>query len=150
MARVLVIDDEPDVRLLCRLNLEHAGHEVLEASDGALGLELARDLRPDAVVIDLMLPTIDGHQLLRVLDVQRTELDVPLLVLSAKAQETERMKSLRGGADAFVTKPFVPQLLVEELEALMAIPAPDRANKRAAQLAAAETGDTGNYAAPFA
>jgi len=141
MARVLVIDDEPDVLLLCRVNLQHAGHEVFEAPDGERGLALAREVRPDAVVIDLMLPAMDGFELLRTLDIDRPTADVPLLVLTAKARETDRARCLRGGADAFITKPFVPDTLVETIESLVAMNPADRAAKRAVQRAAAEAGE---------
>jgi DNA-binding response OmpR family regulator len=141
MARVLVIDDEPDVLLLCRVNLQHAGHEVFEAPDGDRGLALAREVRPDAVVIDLMLPAMDGFELLRTLDIDRPTADVPLLVLTAKARETDRVRCLRGGADAFITKPFVPETLVETIESLVAMNPADRAARRAVQRAAAEAGE---------
>lgn len=143
MARVLVVDDEPDVLLLCRVNLQHAGHEVFEAPDGERGLELAREIRPDAVVIDLMLPAMDGFELLRTLDIDRPYADAPLLVLTAKAREADRVRCLRAGADAFVTKPFVPDALVATIEALVAMDPADRAAKRAVQRAAAEAEEGG-------
>src|SRR5712691_8109089 len=131
MARVLVIDDEPDVLLLCRVNLQHAGHTVYEAPDGERGLALAREVRPDAVVIDLMLPVMDGFELLRALDVDRTTEDITLLVLSARARHTDRLRCLRGGADAFVTKPFVPEALVGIIGDLVGMSPTKRAANRA-------------------
>jgi two-component system response regulator RpaA len=138
MARVLVIDDEPDVLLLCRVNLQHAGHTVFEAPDGERGLALARQVRPDAVIIDLMLPLMDGFELLRALDVDRTTEDVTLVVLSARARNADRLRCLRGGADAFVTKPFVPEALVGLIGNLVGMSAAERAANRAVELAAAE------------
>jgi DNA-binding response OmpR family regulator len=138
MARVLVIDDEPDVLLLCRVNLQHAGYTVFEAPDGERGLALAREIHPDAVVIDLMLPAMDGYELLRALDVDRTTKDVSLLVLTARARVAERVRCLRGGADAFVTKPFIPEALVETVGDLVAMSPSDRAAARAVALARAE------------
>jgi two-component system, OmpR family, response regulator RpaA len=141
MARVLVIDDEPDVLLLCRVNLQHAGHTVFEAPDGERGLALARQVRPDAVIIDLMLPLMDGFELLRALDVDRTTEDVTLVVLSARARNADRLRCLRGGADAFVTKPFVPEALVGLIGNLVGMSAAERAANRAVELAAAEAGE---------
>jgi two-component system response regulator RpaA len=141
MARVLVIDDEPDVLLLCRVNLQHAGHTVFEAPDGERGLALARQVRPDAVIIDLMLPLMDGFELLRALDVDRTTEDVTLVVLSARARNADRLRCLRGGADAFVTKPFVPEALVGLIGNLVGMSAAERAANRAVELAAAEGGE---------
>jgi two-component system, OmpR family, response regulator RpaA len=138
MARVLVIDDEPDVLLLCRVNLQHAGHTVFEAPDGERGLALAREVRPDAVVIDLMLPVMDGFELLQALDVDRTTQDVTLLVLSARARHEDRLRCLRGGADAFVTKPFVPDALVRTIRILVGMSSAERAANRAVELAEAE------------
>ncbi len=119
MARVLVIDDEQDILVLCRLNLQRAGHEVLEALDGEHGIALAREHRPDAVVLDLMLPTIDGYEVLATLVRDREAYDVALVVLTAKAREEDRQRSLSGGADEFVTKPFSPEDLVGVLERLL-------------------------------
>lgn len=118
MARVLVIDDEPDVLLLCRVNLGHAGHEVLEAPDGDRGLELARGSLPDAIVLDLMLPTMDGYAVLEALGADGATSDIPVVILTAKAQIQDRLRSWRGGAAEFITKPFSPQALLESLERL--------------------------------
>ena len=141
MARVLVIDDEPDVLLLCRVNLEHAGHQVIEAPDGEHGVALAREHRPDAVVLDLMLPTMDGFEVLRLLELDRAQTDVPVVVLTAKARERDRLRCLKGGADEFVTKPFSPEVLLKTIETLIAMPPRQRATKRAAQRDAASATD---------
>jgi DNA-binding response OmpR family regulator len=119
MARVLVIDDEQDILVLCRLNLRRAGHEVLEALNGEHGIALAREHRPDAVVLDLMLPTMDGYDVLDALVHERDLSDMALVVLTAKAREEDRIRSLSRGADEFVTKPFSPDHLVEVLERLL-------------------------------
>ena len=121
MVRVLVIDDEPDVLLLCRVNLGHAGFEVLEAQDGEHGIADAVAERPDAIVLDLMLPRIDGYEVLRTLrEDERTSL-TPILVLSAKAQREDRRRCLEMGADEFITKPFSPEALGEALQRLTAM-----------------------------
>ncbi len=118
MARVLVIDDEPDVLMLCRVNLEHAGHEMEEAPDGESGLAMAKRTPPDIIVLDLMLPAMDGYDVLEALMEDEATRDVPVLVLTAKAQIEDRARSWRGGAAEFITKPFSPDLLLDALERL--------------------------------
>ncbi len=136
MARVLVIDDEPDVVWLCKLNLEPAGHEVMGALDGERGLALAREHRPDAVVIDLILPVMDGYEVLRILELERAASDVPLLVLTAKVRHEDRIRCFHIGADAFVTKPFAPDELVQTLTELLRMGPQERAARRAVASAA--------------
>ncbi|MDP9329443.1 MAG: response regulator [Actinomycetota bacterium] len=133
MARVLVIDDEPDILLLCRVNLEHAGHEAIEAASGEHGLALLREQRPDAVVLDLMLPTIDGFDVLKVLELERASVDVPIVVLTAKSGEQDRRTSFEIGADEFIAKPFSPESLLDVLDELIAMSPRDRAAKREAK-----------------
>ena len=116
--RVLVIDDEPDVLLLCRVNLGHAGCEVAEASDGRQGLDEARGTQPDAVVLDLMLPGVDGFRVLDELASDPRTERIPVLVLTAKAQQEDEERCARLGADAFLTKPFSPEALVEAVTTL--------------------------------
>ena len=118
MARVLVIDDEPDVLMLCRVNLQHAGHDVLEALDGERGLETARSAHPDVIVLDLMLPSMDGYEVLQMLQEDPEVREVPVLVLTAKAQSGDRARSWREGASWFITKPFSPDTLVEAVRRL--------------------------------
>jgi DNA-binding response OmpR family regulator len=126
MARVLIIDDEPDVLLLCRVNLEHAGHEVLEASDAEHGLELAHAERPDVIVLDLMLPRRDGFDVLRELEEAEDLSRVPVLILSAKARWEDRVRGWQAGASGYVTKPFSPVALTETLEQLNEMSVEDR------------------------
>jgi two-component system alkaline phosphatase synthesis response regulator PhoP len=130
MLRVLVIDDEPDVLLLCRVNLRHAGHEVLEASNGEEGLALAREAKPDVIVLDLMLPRMDGYQVLERLAAEGTPSRMPILVLTAKAQEEDRERSRRMGADAFIEKPFSPETLADTVSELAGLPTEERARRR--------------------
>ena len=119
MARVLVVDDEPDVLLLCRLNLEQRGHEVLEAPNGDVALELAQANAPDLVVLDLMLPGIDGYQVLQELRADHTTATTPVLVLTAKSLQADRERSRQLGAAAFLTKPFLPDELVEMVDGML-------------------------------
>ncbi len=134
MMRVLVIDDEPDVLLLCKLNLEHAGHEVLGALEAAEGLALAREARPDVVVLDLMLPAMDGYQVLAALQEDAATRDLPVVILTAKAQMKDRMRCWEDGASDFVTKPFPPEQLLDSLDRVMAMTPDDRAELRASTL----------------
>jgi DNA-binding response OmpR family regulator len=114
--RVLVVDDEPDVRRLVRELLERAGYDVSDAADGRAGLRALFADPPDAVVLDVQMPDLDGWQTLeRIRDVS----DVPVLMLTARTAELEKVRGLRGGADDYVTKPFGRQELLARIEALM-------------------------------
>lgn len=119
MARVLVVDDEPDVLLLCRLNLEQHGHEVLEAPNGQVALEIVRADAPDLIVLDLMLPGIDGYDVLRTLRADQATAGVKVLVLTAKSLQADRERSRDLGAAAFLTKPFLPDELVTTVNRLL-------------------------------
>ena len=134
MGRVLVIDDEPDVLLLCRVNLRFAGHVVLEAQDGEHGIADAVAERPDAIVLDLMLPNLDGYEVLRVLrDDERTR-DLPVLILTAKVQMEDHRRCLQLGADAFLTKPFSPEVLSDAVHDVLELGEDERAARREAAL----------------
>jgi two-component system alkaline phosphatase synthesis response regulator PhoP len=135
---VLVIDDEPDVLLLCRVNLGHAGFEVLEAQDGEHGIADAVAERPDVIVLDLMLPRMDGFDVLRTLREDERTRRTPVLVLSAKAQRADRRRCLEMGADIFLTKPFSPEVLGESLSRLMELDDEGRDGQRAEALARLE------------
>lgn len=119
MSRVLVVDDEPDVLLLCRLNLEQRGHEVLEAPNGQVALELARERLPDIVILDLMLPGIDGYEVMRTLRADPDTADLRVLVLTAKSLRADRERSQDLGAAAFLTKPFLPDDLVATVDRVL-------------------------------
>ena len=121
MARVLVVDDEPDVLLLCRLNLQQRGHELLEASGGGLALELARERHPDVIVLDLMMPGITGYDVLEALQGDDATSGIPVLVLTAKSLRADRERSHGMGAAAFLTKPFLPNELCEMVDSLLAV-----------------------------
>jgi CheY-like chemotaxis protein len=121
MARVLVVDDEPDVLLLCRLNLQQRGHELLEASGGGRALELARERHPDVIVLDLMMPGITGYDVLEALQGDDATSGIPVLVLTAKSLRADRERSHGMGAAAFLTKPFLPEELCEMVDSLLAV-----------------------------
>jgi twitching motility two-component system response regulator PilH len=119
MARVLVIDDEADVRWLLRISLERVGHEVILAEDGLRGVAMAQRQRPDAIVLDLMMPVMDGYGVLDALAKDGRTAALPVLVLTAKAIPEEEDRVTRAGAKRFLTKPFDPDDLAGELERLL-------------------------------
>jgi len=106
--RVLVIDDEAPIRLLCRVNLEAEGMEVLEAADGPSGLERARTARPDVILLDVMMPGLDGWQVAEELLDDKTTSGIPIVFLTARAELRDRARGLDVGGIDYVTKPFNP------------------------------------------
>jgi CheY-like chemotaxis protein len=119
MARVLVIDDEPDVRWLIRMSLERAGHEVIDAEDGLRGIALAMKQRPEIIVLDLMMPVMDGYGVLEELTKDPRTASVPVVVLSARAIPEEAERAAAAGARRFLEKPFDPDELAIELGELL-------------------------------
>src|SRR5436190_17343121 len=106
--RVLVIDDEAPIRLLCRVNLEAEGMQVIEAADGPTGLECAREVLPDVILLDVMMPGLDGWQVAEeLLDDERTS-SIPIIFLTARAELRDRARGLDVGGVDYVTKPFNP------------------------------------------
>jgi DNA-binding response OmpR family regulator len=119
MTRVLVIDDEAPIRLLCRVNLEADGMEVLEASDGPTGLEKARNEEPDVILLDVMMPGLDGWQVAEeLLDDRRTS-SIPIVFLTARAEVRDRARGLDLGGIDYVTKPFNPIELAPQVRELI-------------------------------
>jgi two-component system, OmpR family, KDP operon response regulator KdpE len=121
--RVLVVDDEQQILRALRVILREAGFEALPAATGEEALDLAALQRPDAAIIDLLLPDIDGVELARRL---REWTDMPLIVLSAVGEEDAKVRALAAGADDYVTKPFGPRELVARLQANLRRIAPER------------------------
>src|SRR5262245_39044512 len=108
MLKILLIDDEEPIRLLCRVNLEAAGMQVLEAADGEAGLELARNEVPDLILLDVMMPGVDGWLVAEsLLDDGRTR-TIPVVFLTARAELGDRARALESGGLDYVTKPFNP------------------------------------------
>jgi DNA-binding response OmpR family regulator len=108
VTRVLVIDDEAPIRLLCRVNLEAEGMTVLEAADGPTGLEQARERTPDVVLLDVMMPGLDGWRVAeQLLQDDRTS-QIPIIFLTARAEFRDRARGLDIGGVDYVTKPFNP------------------------------------------
>jgi DNA-binding response OmpR family regulator len=108
MTRVLVIDDEAPIRLLCRVNLEAEGMQVLEAADGPSGLDVARASRPDVVLLDVMMPGLDGWRVAEQLLEDESTAEIPIIFLTARAEFRDRARGLDIGGVDYVTKPFNP------------------------------------------
>lgn len=115
-AKILVIDDEPSITKLVSAYLQPEGYEIYTAADGEAGLKAARAFQPDLIVLDIMLPGLDGIELLTRL---RRESDVYVILLTAKTEETDKIVGLSVGADDYVTKPFSPRELVARIKAAL-------------------------------
>ena len=113
---ILVVDDEQRIVRQVRDYLEHGGFRVLEAGDGKTALTLARQARPDLIVLDLNLPSMDGLDVCRTL---RRESDTPIIMLTARVEETDRLIGLELGADDYITKPFSPRELVARVRVVL-------------------------------
>ncbi len=114
--RILVVDDDGKIVQLVKIYLERDGHRVTTASDGLEALRLAREMHPDLIVLDLMLPGMDGLKVCRTL---RTESDVPIVMLTARTTEDDKLLGLELGADDYVTKPFSPKELAARVRAVL-------------------------------
>jgi DNA-binding response OmpR family regulator len=119
-AKVLVIDDEAPIRLLCRVNLEAEKMEVVEAEDGTQGLELARSEQPDVILLDVMMPGLDGWEVLHRLLEDETTKEIPIVFLTARAELRDRARGLELGGVDYVTKPFNPTELAPLVQGLIA------------------------------
>ena len=120
MTRVLVIDDEAAIRLLCRVNLEAERMQVDEAADGRTGLEHARSTPPDVILMDVMMPGLDGWQVAEELVADERTKDIPIVFLTARADFRDRERGLEAGGIAYLTKPFNPVELAALIEDLLA------------------------------
>ena len=118
--RVLVVDDEAPIRLLCRVNLEAENMEVLEAADGLAGVETAKAERPDVVLLDVMMPGLDGWQVAERLVEDEATSQIPLIFLTARAELRDRARGLELGGIDYITKPFNPVELASVVRQLLA------------------------------
>ena len=113
---ILVVDDEPKIVRLARDYLEKNNFRVVTAGDGQSALTTARREKPDLIILDLMLPNIDGREVCRIL---RKESDVPIIMLTALSEEIDQVTGLEIGADDYITKPFSPRALIARIRALL-------------------------------
>ena len=127
MTKVLVIEDNADLAFGLRTNLEIEGYAVVIAEDGERGLRLARETSPDLIVLDLMLPKVDGYRVLR--ELRKEAVSIPVLILTARDEEADKVLGLRLGADDYVTKPFGVLELLARVEALLRRAQPPRTDK---------------------
>ena len=116
MARILIVDDSPSQLLGIKRIVEKLGHEALTAEDGAAGVEVAKRELPDMVLMDVVMPNLNGFQATRTLSREATTKHIPVILVTTKDQDTDRMWGLRQGAKAYLTKPFSEDELAEVIE----------------------------------
>ncbi|MCF7976365.1 MAG: response regulator transcription factor [Phycisphaerae bacterium] len=116
---ILIIEDDHDIVDLLAFNLQEEDYETHEAFDGREGLALAGRLQPDLVILDIMLPEMDGFEVCRELKADKSTMHIPIIMLSARSQETDKVVGLELGADDYVTKPFSPRELIARVRAIL-------------------------------
>jgi two-component system alkaline phosphatase synthesis response regulator PhoP/two-component system response regulator VicR len=124
MGRVLVIEDDSDVQYVLRLVLENDGHEALAANDGSRGLAMAARRSPDAIILDVMMPFMDGFAVLEALREDERTATIPVLILSAIQTDAVEERCYRMGAQTYVRKPFDPAILLGTVQEMLAAPIP--------------------------
>ena len=117
--RVLVVDDEPDLVRILQFGLQSAGYTVESAADGQEGLKKAREVKPDIILLDLMLPKLDGYKICRLLKFDERFKQIPIIILSARTQEGDQALALEMGANRFVTKPYNFSEILVHVEELL-------------------------------
>jgi two-component system, OmpR family, response regulator MtrA len=122
VARILVADDDVDIRELIEFKLSILGHEIVAVNDGAAAIDACRDLKPDLAVLDVMMPGMSGLDAIRVIRSDEAMADIPVILLTARAQESDVETGFDSGADDYITKPFSPRELASRVQALLARP----------------------------
>lgn len=125
MARILIVDDSPSQLMGIRRIVEKLGHEALTAEDGAAGVELAKKELPDLILMDVVMPNLNGFQATRSISREPTTKHIPVILVTTKDQDTDRMWGMRQGARAYLTKPFSEEELSEVIAANLGAGAPD-------------------------
>lgn len=118
-ARILIIEDDRAIVDMLEYNLQEAGYETVSAVNGADGIVVAGKERPDLIILDIMLPIVDGFEVCRMLKNDRSVAHIPIIILSAKSQETDKIVGLELGADDYITKPFSPRELIARTRAIL-------------------------------
>ncbi len=128
---ILVVDDDPDICEIVRANLEGAGYDVVVAADGASGLAAAREIQPDLVILDVLMPELDGWQVLEALEKDPVTAGRPVIMLTCKGDDQDILRGLGQGAVEYFTKPFYPENLVASVKILLDVfDAPMRDHRR--------------------
>lgn len=117
--KILIIDDEANLVVLLESRLKTHGYEILTAYDGQSGLEMAKKYKPNLIILDLMLPKIDGHKVCGLLKNDTRYAKIPIILFTARAQDSDRQMAKELGADAYITKPFEPKVLLSKIEELL-------------------------------
>jgi len=117
--RILVVDDEAQLLEMVKMRLEANGYEVITADDGQEGFEKAKNERPDLIILDLMLPKMDGYKVCRLLKFDEKYKAIPIIMFTAKGEESAKQIGEEVGANAYITKPFEPQALLEKIKELL-------------------------------
>lgn len=116
--KILVVDDVPETLLALKIRLQYSGYEVLTAKDGAEGLAMARECKPDLIILDVMLPKMDGFSVCRLLKFDEEYEHIPIIMLTARGQDRDKEIGKKVGADLYITKPYDPKLLLQEVQHL--------------------------------
>ena len=118
-SKILIVDDEINIRELIKFNLEKSGYKVIEADDGQRAINLAKAEKPELIVLDLMLPGMDGLEVCRIVKNSRETAAIPIIMLTAKSEEIDKVIGLELGADDYLTKPFSPRELLARIKAVL-------------------------------
>ena len=117
--RILIVDDEEDIVNVLRFRLEANNYAVLSASEGQEGLNKARTEKPDLVILDLMLPKLDGYKVCRMLKFDESYKNIPIIMFTARVQKKDEELGMKMGADAYIAKPFEPEVLLGKIKELL-------------------------------
>lgn len=118
--KILLIEDEPEFRMALHMRLEANGYEVIEAEDGVAGLDMARNQNPDLILLDIMLPKMDGYKVARLLKFDAKYRDIPIIMLTARSQQSDKETGMSVGGDAYLTKPYKPREMLDAVARLLA------------------------------
>ena len=117
--KILIVDDEVELVIAMQIRFEQSGYDVLSANDGQEALDKARSEKPNLIILDLMLPKLDGYKVCRMLKFDEKYKHIPIIMLTARAQESDKELGMEVGADAYITKPFDSGLLLLKVEELV-------------------------------
>jgi twitching motility two-component system response regulator PilH len=120
MARILIVDDSPSQLMGMKRIVEKLGHEAVTAEDGAAGVEMAKAQKPDLILMDVVMPNLNGFQATRAISKEATTAHIPIVLVTTKDQETDKVWGMRQGAKAYITKPFNENQLIEVINGLLA------------------------------